>query len=84
MNTITEENVFPPNINLEDDGDHVDQVMRNTRWSADEKTLLFECILGPDSDDIFELLKIAPKAVFEKASLKFLCESHTYDLSSFR
>ncbi|KAG1803894.1 uncharacterized protein HD556DRAFT_1484513 [Suillus plorans] len=63
MSTITEENVFPPNINLEDDGDHVDQMMRNTHWSADEKTLLFECILGPDSDDIFELLKITPKAL---------------------
>ncbi|KAG2107648.1 uncharacterized protein F5147DRAFT_774097 [Suillus discolor] len=76
-NTKADENIFPPDVNLEDGGDPVDEVMQTTCWSADKKTLLFECILGPDSDNIFELLKIALKAAFEKASLNFVCEIHT-------
>jgi hypothetical protein len=82
MNTKMDENVSPLDINLDDDGDPADEVMQTTHWSADEKTLLFECILGPNSDNIFELLKFAPKAAFEKASLEFVCESHTHALSS--
>jgi hypothetical protein len=69
MNTKMDENVSPLDINLDDDGDPADEVMQTTHWSADEKTLLFECILGPNSDNIFELLKFAPKAAFEKLSV---------------
>jgi hypothetical protein len=82
MNTKMDENASAPDINLDDDGDPADEVMQTTRWSADEKTLLFECILGPNSDNILELLKTAPKAACEKASLEFVCESHTHALSS--
>ena len=77
MNTKADENLPPPDINFYDDGNPADEVIQSTRWSADEKTILFECILGPDSDDIFDLLKIAPKAAFEKASLIFVCEIRT-------
>jgi hypothetical protein len=77
-----DENASTPDINMDDDGDPADEVMQTTRWSADEKTLLFECILGPNSDNILELLKTAPKAACKKASLEFVCESHTHALSS--
>ncbi|KAG1719094.1 uncharacterized protein EDB91DRAFT_1089524 [Suillus paluster] len=72
MNMKADENVPPLDINLKDDGDPADEVIQTTRWSADKKTILFECILGPDSNDIFDLPKIAPKAAFKKASLIFL------------
>jgi hypothetical protein len=34
-----------------------DEVFANTRWTDDERTMLFEYYLGPESDDIFEKLK---------------------------
>ncbi|KAG0696151.1 hypothetical protein DFH29DRAFT_1004830 [Suillus ampliporus] len=43
MNMKADENTPPPDINLEDDGDPVDEVMQTTHWSADKKTILFEC-----------------------------------------
>jgi hypothetical protein len=80
INAKAKENTLPStDLNVEDDP--TDEVMQSTRWSADEKTAFFEALLGADSDDIFNLLKVAPKAAFEKVSSIFTRRCSLINLS---
>ncbi|KIL57041.1 hypothetical protein M378DRAFT_1031598 [Amanita muscaria Koide BX008] len=45
-----------------------DEVFTNSRWTDDDRTALFEYYLGPESDEIYEKLKINASRVHEKAS----------------
>ncbi|KAJ7574176.1 hypothetical protein C8J56DRAFT_1065168 [Mycena floridula] len=45
-----------------------DEVMLSRGWPVSDKTALFEALLGPDSDELFEKLKINPKRAFNKVA----------------
>ncbi|KAJ7577116.1 hypothetical protein C8J56DRAFT_1171030 [Mycena floridula] len=45
-----------------------DEVMSSRNWSVSDQTALFEVLLGADSDELFEKLKINPKRAFDKVS----------------
>ena len=45
-----------------------DEVFVNTRWTDDDRSILFEYYLGPESDEVFEKLKINAKIAHKKVS----------------